>query len=88
VDLYHLFGYFSGIFFIRSDMDPIALWRTAALVHFLDAILCGVIANYSGRNKKLWTIAGALCGMWALAAIFLLPVKKLKETSTEGDERS
>jgi hypothetical protein len=75
VDFYQLLGYFSGLFFIKSEMDPTSLLRTAALVHLLDAILCGVIANYSGRSKNIWTIAGAICGIWALAAIFLLPAK-------------
>jgi len=51
VDFYQFLGYFSGLLFIRSEMDPTSLWRTAALVHLLDAILCCVIANYSGRSK-------------------------------------
>jgi hypothetical protein len=76
VDFYRLVGYFSGLLFIKPDMDPTSIWRTAALVHLLDAILCWVIANYSGRSKTLWTIAGALCGIWALGALFLLPEKK------------
>ncbi len=76
VDFYQLFGYFSGLLFIRPDMDPTTLWRTAALVHVLDAILCGVIANYSNRHKLVWTVAGLLLGIWALCALFLLPAKK------------
>jgi hypothetical protein len=84
VDFYQLLGYFSGLFFIKSEMDPTTLWRTAALVHLLDAILCGVIAKYSGRSKTLWTIAGALCGIWALAAIFLLPAKKSEQNSSSA----
>jgi hypothetical protein len=76
VDFYQLFGYFSGLLFIRPDIDPTTLWRTAALVHVLDAILCGVIANYSNRNKLVWTFAGLLLGIWALCALFLLPAKK------------
>src|SRR5258705_10327191 len=84
VDFYQLLGYFSGLFFIKSEMDPTTLWRTAALVHLLDAILCGVIAKYSGRSKTLWTIAGALCGIWALAAIFLLPAKKPEQNSSSA----
>jgi hypothetical protein len=75
VESYQLLGYVSGLFFIKSEMDPTTLWRTAALVHFLDAILCGVIAKHSGRSKLLWTLGGALCGIWALGAIFLLPAK-------------
>jgi hypothetical protein len=78
VDFYHLFGYFSGLLFIKSEMEPATLVRTAALVHFLDAILCRVIAGQSGRQKFLWTVAGLLFGIWALGTFFLLPAKKTR----------
>ena len=84
VDFYQLFGYFSGLLLIRPDMDPTTLWRTAALVHILDAILCGVIAKYSNRNKLGWTVAGLLLGLWALGALFLLPAKKLTKKVTSS----
>jgi hypothetical protein len=48
--------------------------------HILDAILCGVVANHSGRNKFLWTVSGLICGIWALGALFLLPTKKSTAT--------
>lgn len=76
MDFYQAFGYFSGLLLIRPDMEPESLWRTAALVHGLDAILCGVIAKYSNRNKLAWTVAGLLLGIWALSALFLLPARK------------
>jgi hypothetical protein len=75
VDFYQFVGYFSGLLFIRAEMDPITLVRTAALVHLLDAILCYVIADHSGRNKTGWTIAGLVGGIWALAILFVLPAK-------------
>lgn len=75
MDFYQFLGYFSGLLFIKSEMDPTSLLRTAALVHLLDAILCCVIANSSGRSKTAWTIAGALAGIWALGILFLLPAK-------------
>jgi hypothetical protein len=75
VDFYQFFGYFSGLLFIKSEMDPTTLLRTAVLVHLLDAILCCVIANHSGRNKTAWTVAGLLGGIWALGILFLLPAK-------------
>jgi hypothetical protein len=81
VDLYQFLGYFSGLLFIKSEMDPTTLLRTAALVHVLDAILCGVIANHSGRNKTAWTIAGLLGGIWALGILFLLPAKNPTKNS-------
>jgi hypothetical protein len=75
VDFYQLLGYFTGLIFIKSDMEPTTLVRTAALVHLLDAILCGVIANHSGRSKLIWAVAGAVFGIWALGTLFLLPAK-------------
>ena len=76
VDFYHLFGYLSGLLFIKSEMDPSTLVRTAVLVHILDAILCRVIAGHSGRQKLAWTIAGLFFGIWAVGTLFLLPAKK------------
>lgn len=88
MDFYRLLGYFSGLLFIKPEMDLSVLWRTAALVHFLDAILCCVIAKYSGRSKKLWTVAGAICGIWALAVIFLLPEKNHLNTPSKSEEHA
>jgi hypothetical protein len=81
VDLYQFLGYFSGLLFIKPEMDPTTLVRTAALVHLLDAILCSVIANHDGRNKTAWTIAGLLGGIWALGILFLLPAKNHTKNS-------
>ena len=75
MDFYQLFGYLFGLLFVKPDMDPTTLLRTAALVHLLDAILCRVIAGHSGRQKTLWAIAGLAFGIWALGTLFLLPAK-------------
>ena len=75
MDFYLLVGYFSGLLFIKPDMEPATLWPTVALVHSLDAILCCVVADHSRRNTLLWTISGLICGIWALGALFLLPAK-------------
>lgn len=73
MSFYTFLGYFTGLYFIRPDLDATMLVRTAALVHLLDAILCGLIAGQSGRHRALWTLAGFGFGIWALAALFLLP---------------
>jgi hypothetical protein len=78
VDFYQLLGYFTGLIFVKPEIEPPTLLRTAALVHLLDAILCGVIANHGGRSRILWTLAGALFGIWALGTLFLLPGKKTR----------
>ena len=76
VDFYHFVGYLSGLLIIKPDMEPTSLFRTAALIHFLDAILCRVVAGHSGRGKNLWMIAGLFLGIWALGTLFLLPIKE------------
>jgi len=76
MDFYHMLGYFTGLAFIKSEMEPTSLLRTALLVHVLDAILCGIIANHSRRSKIGWTIGGLIGGIWALGLLFLLPAKK------------
>jgi hypothetical protein len=79
VDIYQALGYLTGLIFLRPEIDPTTLLRTTALVHFLDAILCRVIAGHSGRSKNRWTAAGLIFGIWALAILFLLPDHKLKK---------
>jgi len=84
VDFYQFLGYFSGLLFIKSEMDPTSLVATAVLVHLLDAILCCVIANHSGRSKTIWTIAGAIGGIWALGILFLLPAREPAKNSPQS----
>jgi hypothetical protein len=76
MNFHAIFSYLSGLYFIRPDLDATTLFRTTALVHVLDAILCCLIAGQSGRSKKIWTAAGLCFGIWALATIFVLPAKK------------
>jgi hypothetical protein len=76
MDFTHLVGYFTGLLIIKPDMASTSLLPTAALVHLLDAILCGVIANHSHRSVIGWTIGGLIGGIWALGALFILPVRK------------
>ena len=84
MDFYQFLGYFSGLLFIKPEMDPTSIWHTAALVHTLDAILCGVVANSSNRSKLIWTAAGLVLGIWALCALFLLPAKKPAQRLTDS----
>jgi len=72
MDLSSVLGYLSGLYFIRPEIEPSTLIRTAALIHLLDALLCGIVAGHSGRNKILWIVAGLVLGIWALGPLFLL----------------
>lgn len=75
MDFYHLFGYLSGLLFIKPEMEPSSLFRTASVVHVCDAILCRVIAGHSQRQKDLWMLLGLVFGIWALGTLFLLPAR-------------
>ncbi len=77
MEFYRLFGYLSGLLFVKPEMEPTTLYLTAALVHVLDAALCCVIATHSARRTVPWTLAGLVFGIWALGTLFLLPAKKL-----------
>ena len=76
MDFYQLLGYFTGLLVVRPNMEPSSLVPTAALVHVLDAILCGVIAGHSRRSVFGWSISGLIGGIWVLGVLFLLPAKK------------
>jgi hypothetical protein len=76
VDFHHIVGYLTGLLFIKPEMEPATLLHTAALVHILDAILCGVVASHSGRNKNLWIAGGLVFGIWAVGILFLLPDRR------------
>ena len=76
MDFSTILGYFSGLHWIKPDLDTSVLLRTTLLIHALDAVLCRIIAGHSGRNKILWTAAGFFLGIWALGTLFFLPAKK------------
>lgn len=76
MDFQTILGYLSGLYFIRTDFATSGFWRTALLLHLLDAVLCRLIAAHEGRRKNVWTIAGLCLGIWAVATLFLLPEKK------------
>jgi hypothetical protein len=75
VDPYNALGYLSGLYWLRADLDSSTLVRTVIMIHALDGLLCRVVAAHSGRSKQLWTVLGVVLGIWALAALFLLPKK-------------
>lgn len=69
-------AYFTGLWFIDPAMDPQTLVRTALLVHVCDACMCGLLAQNKGYARLRWTGAGLILGVWAVAALFLLPRRR------------
>ena len=61
-----ILGYLSGLYFVRPDLEASSLFRTAFVIHVIDAVLCRLIATQNRRNKNFW-------------ALFLLPGRKQKK---------
>ena len=72
-----LLGYFTGLRFVASQMDPATLLRTALVVHTCDSIMCRLFAHNNGYPKNLWTVLGFVFGIWAVAVLILLPRRDL-----------
>lgn len=76
MDLVTVVGYLTALYWVRPDMDPAHLIPTTLLLHGVNALFCRLVAAQNGRAKMLWTLAGLFMGIWAVAAIFLLPARK------------
>jgi len=73
-----LVGYFTGLRVLGGNLSFSTLLGTALVVHLLDGIMCRLFAHNNGHPKNLWTVLGFIFGIWAMAALVLLP-KKLRE---------
>ena len=67
------FGYFTGLCLLGGDLPFPTLVCTALLIHLLDGVVCRLFAHNNGYPKNLWTVLGVVFGIWAMAALFLLP---------------
>jgi hypothetical protein len=70
-------GYFTGLRFLATDLDPATLVRTALVVHTCDSIMCRLFAHNNGYPKNLWTALGFVFGIWAVAVLIILPRRKV-----------
>ncbi len=63
----------SGLAVMGYRLPPATILATSIVVDLALAPLTAVIASRRGRNAARWTIAGLALGMWALAAVLVLP---------------
>jgi hypothetical protein len=63
----------SGFALMGYRLPPATILATSIVVDLALAPLTAVIASRRGRNATGWTIAGLALGMWALAAVLILP---------------
>jgi hypothetical protein len=71
-----LLGYFTGLRFLSSHIDPPTLVRTALAIHICDGLMCRLFAYNNGYPKNLWTLVGFVFGIWAVAVLIVLPRRK------------
>ena len=80
-DLKTLLGYLSGLAFLQSDIPLGTLLATMLVVNTCDAIMCRLFAHNNGYPKNLWTVVGFVFGIWAVAALIVMP-KREKRPAT------
>ena len=80
-DLKTLLGYFSGLAFLQSDIPLGTLLATMLVVNICDAVMCRLFAHNNGYPKNLWTVVGFVFGIWAVAALIVMP-KREKRPAT------
>jgi hypothetical protein len=63
----------SGFALMGYRLPTATIIGTSIIVDVALAPLTAVIANRRGRSTLRWTIAGLALGMWAVAAVLVLP---------------
>lgn len=66
-------SYWSGLAFVRPELDVPTLVGTALIAHTCDAAMCRLFAHNNGYPKTTWTALGFVGGLWAVAILILLP---------------
>ena len=73
VDLKTFIGLLSGLSFLKSDLPLETLLPTMFVVNVCDAVMCRLFARNNGYPRNLWTAIGFVFGIWAVAALIVLP---------------
>lgn len=74
-------GYFSGVSYIRPDLEGSTVLMTVGLIHVLDAGLCYFISDARLGHRRLWALLGLLLGVWVLLPLFFLSERQRGEES-------
>ncbi len=74
----------SGLAVMGYRLPPATILGTSIVVDLALAPLTAVIASRRGRNATRWTIAGLALGMWALAAVLILPAPNRSQNGSSG----
>lgn len=69
-------GYLSGLGFLDPDLPLATLLGTMIIVNVCDAIMCRLFARNNGYPTNLWTAAGFVFGVWAVALLIVMPKRE------------
>lgn len=75
-DLKSVLGVLSGLAFLQSDLSLETIVPTMIVVNVCDAIMCRLFAHNNGYPKNLWTTIGLVGGIWAVAALIVMPKRE------------
>jgi len=76
INLPSFLGYLSGLRFLEADIPLARLLPTMLVVNICDAIMCRLFARNNGYPKNLWTVVGFVFGIWAVAALIVMPKRE------------
>ncbi len=76
-----ILSWVSGLALVSSDLDAATQLGTSLVMLVCDAGMCRLFAHNNGYPKNLWTIIGFVFGIWAVAALIVMP-KREKRAAT------
>lgn len=82
-----ILGYATGLRLLVPSIDLPTLIRTLLLIHFLDAIVCRVIAHNNGHPRNLWTVLGFIFGIWVVALLLVVPPQRSQNAGPQDREQ-
>lgn len=82
-DLKTLLGYLSGLALLQPETPLPTLVGTMIVVNICDAIMCRLFAHNNGYPKNLWTVIGLVFGIWAVAALIVMPKRERRAAKAE-----
>ena len=80
-DLKTFLGVLSGLAFLQSKIPLDTLVGTMFVVNVCDAIMCRLFAHNNGYPKNLWTAIGFVFGIWAVAALIIMPKRERRSAA-------
>lgn len=83
-DLASFLGVLSGLEFLAPDLPLGTLVPTLLVVNTCDAFMCRLFARNNGYPPLAWWGIGLVFGIWAVAALILLP-KRDRATAASAD---